>query len=325
MAMSVVHFALFACLCTGCRNYSANSNFERLAGTDDVGTSQLALSMSPDGKYLLMLTVGKPSEGAPSTWIHGVQTLEITSGAITKHLSPPDVDTEDLSALRILRSIGLVDSFAEDGWRDGRFYVRHTPRVVIDPTQVYFDLARVDPGGGMRSSDCIERETLAQFEENARKNGTLMDAPLLAIRTASGGERGMFTAPAGEFAKTPVIYYCGYNNPGNVYKCDVASSEVVFRNKPCSLLANPTLEMIKVSPDGRFLAAVYRKKLGLPVPSPGGAYELSLTELFGAKRTRYWSAEYFGSCVWDPTSGVLYFVSTASGLGVYRLCVSAAF
>lgn len=325
-ALSALQLALCACVCTGCRAYSSDDIFERLAGTDEVGTSELALSMSPDGKYLLMLTVAKPFEDRPSTWTHGVQTLDIATGEMIKHLPSTEMAKSDLEMVRrSLRTIGFVSFFAEDGWYENKFYLRGASRALIDPTQVYFALVRVDPPEGARSSDCIERGILARFEEDARKSGALTDAPLLAIDTSSGLARGMFAAPASVFTTSPAIYYCGYDSPGRVYRCDGKASEVVFSNEPGFLLANPSLDMIKVSPDGKYLAAVYRKKLGLPVPSPGGAYELSVTELTGAKRIRYWGAEYFGSCVWDPTSTVLYFVSTCRGLGVYRLNIDAAF
>lgn len=225
---------------------------------------------------------------------------------------------------RILRVIGFVDNFGEDGWHENRFYFRGAPRAVIDPTQVYFDVAHVDPPEDTRSSDSIERGVLARFEGESRKNGKMTDAPLMHISTTLGGARGRFTAPANEFVRTPVIFYSGYDNPGTVYKCDGTSTEVVFDNRPHFLLANPSLDMIKVSPDGRYLAAVYRKKMGLPVPSPGGGYELSVTDLTGSKRTHYWGSDYFGSCVWDPTSRFLYFVSSCAGLGVYRLNVDEA-
>lgn len=326
IALWALLLAVIMCACSGCRVYSSDDNFERLAGTDEVGTSQLALSMSPDGKYLLMLTVAKPFEDRPSTWTHGVQTLDIATGVIIKHLPSAQMDQGDLERVRrSLRTIGFVSFFAEDGWHENKFYLRGASRAVIDPTQIYFEVVHIDPPEDARSSDCIERGILARFEEEARKNGKMTDAPLMGIGTVGGGPRGLFTAPANEFARTPAVFYCGYDNPGIVFKCDGMANEVVFENRPGFLLANPELEMIKVSPDEKYLAAVYQRKMGLPVPFPGGGYELSLTELTGAKRTRYWGSEYFGSCVWDPTSKFLYFVSTCSGLGVYRLSIEGAF
>lgn len=312
-------------MCGGCRFYSSNDHFERIEGTDEVGTSQSALSMSSDGRYLLMLTVTKPLESSPSTWSHGVQTLDLSTGAITKHLQSPNMAPKEADFVRrILRVTGFVDDFAEDGWHGNRFYFRGATRAVIDPTQVYFDVGHVVPPEDTRSSDSVERGALAGFEDEARNNGKMIDAPLMHINTTSGWDRGRFTAPANQFTRKPVIFYIGRDKSGTVYSCDGKINEVVFENRPNFLLANPTLDMIRVSPDGRYLAAVYHKKMGLPVPSLGGGYELSVTQLTGSKRTRYWRSDYFGSCVWDPTSTSLYFVSTCAGLGVYRFNVDEA-
>jgi hypothetical protein len=317
---------LFVYGCGGCRFYSAKGNWERLEGTDAVGTSQLALSMSPDGRYLLMLTVAKPSESAPLTWIHGVQTLDLSTGSIVEHGPSPEMDPDIAGEMRrYLPVVGFVDFFAEDGWHENRFYMRGAPIVMIDPAGVYYDAVRDVPAGNVRSSDCVDRGVLARFEDEARMNGSMTDAPLMDIATAGGGARSGFSAPAGVFSDSPAIYYYGYDNPGTVYRCDGSHAEVVFRNNPRFLLANPSLDMIKVSPDGKYLAAVYRKRMGLPIPSLGGAYELSVTELGGRRRTRYWKSEYFGSCVWDPTSTFLYCASSFKGLGVYRMRLESAF
>lgn len=318
--------ALMLSICSGCRSHLSNDHLQQIPGTNEVRAHGLALSMSPDGQYLFMVTEHRLDEDRPATGIVAFRTLDLGTGKCIEHLPSPTIDAEDAQVIhRNAKTLGFSMFFGEDGWHGGNFYLRGAPSLVFDPTSVYFSATHQCPTDDMLSSDCVDRAHLTQVERAIRESGTMTDVPILAVETAGGDGRSQFSAPAGTIRQAPVIYYIGYDNPGTVYRSDGTCTEVVFKNKPDFILADPALDLIKVSPDGKYLSVIYRKRMGLPVPSVGGAYELYVVELSGSRRSRCWSSDYFGSCIWDPKSENLYLVSTFKGRSVYRLNLDREF
>ena len=315
----------FSAIWCGCGRLDANTVLTKIPGTEGVDVWHPALSISPDGNFMVIVADYDKYENNGHRFDYQIESLEISTGKIRRHRPSANMDQEALDWIsRTRTTIGWSD-FQEECWNDGKFFIWKIECYEFDPNQDEYLIVNDGSNGctnHQNSSDTVEREFLFEVEKKFRERGTLKDSDYYSIFARGAFEVRHLSVPASVDRSKPVLYYVGAKSGIDVYCSNGKESERVYR---CGgIFYTRGITKIKASPDGRYLAIVRRKVFGSPVPVPASGFDLTILDMERDKKFVL-KTSMIGSCVWAPDSKTLYLACSDDGDGVYRLEISDAF
>lgn len=122
------------------------------------------------------------------------------------------------------------------------------------------------------------------------------------------------------------IYYRGYDGDDCVvFRVDkTGKSEVVVRKN--KYFRDTSIDEVRISPDGRYVAYILWSKLESPIPLPGSKNEIFILEIKTGKERKIFSGfRLTTNLIWSADSARLYFGGTGNKAGVYRANVESLF
>lgn len=320
--------ALALCLVLGaCDRVATRSqiDFTLVPNTDDVSPGGVMISLSPDGRYLVMQVEVK----AGGKWRYGLRSVDLATGTAVDHMLGGDVSP----ALRMREekreyATDYGMAFRDDGWRDGLFFLGTPWPLVVDPRSPEMREYSNETGRDYRSSDRLPRSVEMRFERRLMEIDAKSYGGAYVAEHGVGSYREYYSVPVDTQVCGAVFYAINGNDRDRVDRFSPSGVDCVFRN-PGEFLTRKDLSLVRVSPNNRFLAVVWPMRRNLMIPAPIGDCVLFLVDLGAEGNWKAWEAGYFGSCAWSPNGDTLYIVSYleehSDAISVYKIDVESVF